>query len=75
MSSDFEELRGTVYKAGELIGEGSFSSVYTALDTSTQEIVALKRIKVTSSNERIINEVRILKELQLVIWRYFESIN
>ena len=69
------------YKLISKIGEGTFSSVYKALDLnhnqysnskgcpdhkscSCKGLVALKRIYVTSSPERIVNELGILHLLK-----------
>jgi len=62
-SLDFPELAGR-YKVLEKVGEGTFSSVYTAVvNNGTNAIVALKRINPTCSPSRIINEINCLKKL------------
>lgn len=59
---DFPELRGR-YRVLEKIGEGSYSSVYKAIDLQSNAVVALKRIVPFSSPSRIASEVRHLKTL------------
>jgi cell division control protein 7 len=72
------------FKLLSKIGEGTFSSVYKALDLnhalyenslwcedheakSCNSLVALKRIYVTSSPERILNELGILHILKYIL--------
>lgn len=54
-------------KIGKL-GEGAYGIVYKAQHTITGEIVAMKKIRLTSANEGVpstaIREISILKELQ-----------
>lgn len=56
------------YKKIEIIGEGTYGTVYKAKDTDTGEIYALKKIKLESEDEGIpstaIREIALLKELQ-----------
>lgn len=52
----------------ESIGEGTYGVVYRARDRTTQEIVALKKIKLENEDEGVpstaMREISILKELQ-----------
>ena len=56
------------YEKQEMIGAGTYGVVYKARDTDTNEIFALKRIKLESEDEGIpstaIREIALLKELQ-----------
>ena len=56
------------YEKLEIIGEGTYGVVYKARDTDTNEIYALKKIKLESEEEGIpstaIREIALLKELQ-----------
>jgi len=62
--NEFEEVKGK-YRVLEKIGEGTFSSVYKAIDLNdpTQTVVALKRIYSTCRPGRILNEIQHLKNL------------
>ncbi len=53
------------YKIISGIGEGSFGSVNKAVNTSTNEVVAIKALKSTSSWEEAIQmmEIKALKKL------------
>mmetsp|Transcript_33035 Transcript_33035/g.58189 ORF Transcript_33035/g.58189 Transcript_33035/m.58189 type:complete len:303 (+) Transcript_33035:161-1069(+) len=55
------------YQKIEKIGEGTYGVVYKATDTLTNEIVALKKIRLESSDEGVpptaIREISLLKEL------------
>ncbi len=55
------------YKKLEKIGEGTYGYVYKAQDTTTSEIVALKKIKLENEDEGVpstaMREISILKEL------------
>ena len=55
------------YEKIEKIGEGTYGYVYRAKDTSTNEIVALKKIKLENEDEGVpstaMREISILKEL------------
>ena len=56
------------YEKLEVIGEGTYGIVYKARDTDTNEIYALKKIRLESEDEGIpstaIREIALLKELQ-----------
>jgi len=56
------------YDKIEKIGEGTYGYVYRAKDTTTNEIVALKKIKLENEDEGVpstaMREISILKELQ-----------
>merc|ERR1712045_489431 len=56
------------YEKIEVIGEGTYGIVYKARDTDTNEIYALKKIRLESEDEGIpstaIREIALLKELQ-----------
>ena len=56
------------YEKMEVIGEGTYGVVYKARDTETNEIYALKKIKLETEQEGIpstaIREIALLKELQ-----------
>ena len=56
------------YEKIDVIGEGTYGTVYKARDTDTGEIYALKKIKLESEDEGIpstaIREIALLKELQ-----------
>jgi cyclin-dependent kinase len=56
------------YQKLEKIGEGTYGVVHKARDTTTGEIVALKKIRLESDDEGIpstaIREISLLKELQ-----------
>ena len=56
------------YEKLERIGEGTYGVVYKARDVDTQEIYALKKIRLESEDEGIpstaIREIALLKELQ-----------
>jgi serine/threonine protein kinase len=55
------------YEKIEKIGEGTYGYVYKARDTTTGEIVALKKIKLENEDEGVpstaMREISILKEL------------
>lgn len=55
------------YVTLQKIGEGTYGIVYKARDTVTQQIVAMKKIRLESEEEGVpstaIREVSILKEL------------
>ena len=56
------------YEKLEMIGEGTYGVVYKARDIETNEIFALKMIRLESEDEGIpstaIREIALLKELQ-----------
>ena len=56
------------YEKIEVIGEGTYGIVYKARDTDTDQIYALKKIRLESEDEGIpstaIREIALLKELQ-----------
>jgi serine/threonine protein kinase len=56
------------YDKIEKIGEGTYGYVYKAKDTTNNEIVALKKIKLENEDEGVpstaMREISILKELQ-----------
>ena len=56
------------YEKLEVIGEGTYGVVYKARDTESNEIYALKKIRLESEDEGIpstaIREIALLKELQ-----------
>jgi len=56
------------YERAEKIGEGTYGEVYKATDMQSQEIVALKKIKLENEDEGVpstaLREISILKELQ-----------
>lgn len=56
------------YEKLEKIGEGTYGVVYKARDVETQQIFALKKIRLESEDEGIpstaIREIALLKELQ-----------
>ena len=55
------------YEKIEVIGEGTYGIVYKARDTDTDQIYALKKIRLESEDEGIpstaIREIALLKEL------------
>lgn len=55
------------YEKLEIIGEGTYGVVYKARDTDTNQIYALKKIRLESEDEGIpstaIREIALLKEL------------
>ena len=55
------------YEKIEKIGEGTYGYVYRAKDSTTNEIVALKKIKLENEDEGVpstaMREISILKEL------------
>ncbi|CAO3650644.1 unnamed protein product [Cunninghamella blakesleeana] len=53
------------YQLGNCIGKGQFASVYRALDLSTGEIVAIKRIKLEDGeqDEEMMKEIALLKNM------------
>ena len=56
------------YQKLEKIGEGTYGVVYKAKDRKTNQIVALKKIRLESEDEGVpstaIREISVLKELQ-----------
>uniref|UniRef100_A0A2P2I2K8 Cyclin-dependent kinase 7 n=1 Tax=Hirondellea gigas TaxID=1518452 RepID=A0A2P2I2K8_9CRUS len=59
------------YEKIEFLGEGQFATVYKALDTETQNIVAVKKIKLGSReeardgiNRTALREVKLMQEVQ-----------
>mmetsp|Transcript_15566 Transcript_15566/g.10936 ORF Transcript_15566/g.10936 Transcript_15566/m.10936 type:complete len:89 (+) Transcript_15566:1-267(+) len=56
------------YEKLEVVGEGTYGVVYKARDIDTNEIYALKKIRLESEDEGIpstaIREIALLKELQ-----------
>jgi len=56
------------YEKLDVVGEGTYGVVYKARDTETNEIYALKKIKLETEQEGIpstaIREIALLKELQ-----------
>lgn len=55
------------YQKLDIVGEGTYGVVYKARDTETNEIYALKKIKLETEQEGIpstaIREIALLKEL------------
>jgi serine/threonine protein kinase len=55
------------YEKLDVVGEGTYGVVYKARDTETNEIYALKKIKLETEQEGIpstaIREIALLKEL------------
>lgn len=55
------------YEKIDVIGEGTYGVVYKARDTDTNQILALKKIRLESEDEGIpstaIREIALLKEL------------
>ncbi|KAI8364994.1 kinase-like domain-containing protein [Choanephora cucurbitarum] len=64
LKNDYGEFI-THYQLGNCIGKGQFGSVYRALDLSTGETVAVKRIKLEDENiyHELMKEVNMLKTL------------
>ncbi|KAI8331532.1 kinase-like domain-containing protein [Chlamydoabsidia padenii] len=58
----------TQYQLGNCIGKGQFGSVYRALDLTTGEVVAIKRIKLEDGelDQEMMKEVGILKTMSHV---------
>ena len=60
-------LRRDKYEKLEKIGEGTYGYVYKARNTTNQEIVAVKKIKLENEDEGVpstaMREISILKEL------------
>ena len=57
-----------LWKRGQKLGEGTYGVVYKARDKQTQEILALKKIRLDAEDEGVpstaIREISLLKELQ-----------
>jgi|TARA_B100000524_G_scaffold24153_1_gene12277 serine/threonine protein kinase len=57
-----------MWKRGQKLGEGTFGEVYIATHERTQEVAALKKIKLECEDEGVpgttLREVSLLKELQ-----------
>lgn len=62
-----QESRNVSYQLGDCIGRGQFGSVYRALNLSTGQMVAVKRIKIEGKTEdeitQLMKEVDLLKSL------------
>jgi serine/threonine protein kinase len=68
-ASDSKELVGMArYQKLEKVGEGTYGVVYKAIDKTTSDIVALKKIRLEAEDEGVpstaIREISLLKELQ-----------
>ncbi|PWN20915.1 hypothetical protein BCV69DRAFT_178505 [Microstroma glucosiphilum] len=62
-----EDNKSTTFQMGNCIGRGQFGSVYRALNLSTGQMVAVKRIKIEGRSEaevtQLMKEVELLKRL------------
>ena len=67
LASNFGENPLNRYKKLEKIGHGAYGDVYKSLDTQTNQIVALKKMKLEVENEgvpsTVIRETSLLREL------------
>jgi serine/threonine protein kinase len=57
------------WKKGELIGKGSFGKVYMAMNSATGELIAVKQVKLSTSEEQeqaiaIQNEIALMENLR-----------
>ena len=73
------------YKKLEKIGEGTYGVVYKAINLETQEVIALKKIRLEAEDEGVpstaIREISLLKELcrhqnivKYAVWREISSV-
>lgn len=65
---DWGERSVDMFKRLEIIGEGTYGKVFKALDTKTQQLVALKSVKLENEKEGFpitaVREIKILRQLQ-----------
>ena len=59
------------YEVQNLLGNGSYGHVYSAYDSKTKQMVAIKKIK--SAFEGVVDAKRILREIKIL--KFFEHEN